>query len=488
MILDVKFTENVASFETDFGVVHHVSDGGYERGYDEGYRVGFAAGVEDGRTAGYNDGYSIGLAEGKDIGYVQGYNEGYSVGYEQGYAKGKADGYAEGFEDGKAEGGASEPIILTPSVTLENTCAIGGDYESGKTITNGSWAYETNGYTVYGYALHGCKKLKFSGAWLHNTFSTGTVRENILFVKGFANEGGGVGVIGSSDIEVEPETYDVDNFTPYECVITVPSDADGVYFSCADKLSPTVEVIEQITPEEAYNSGYAEGYDDGYDEGVAKGNDVFWDTYQSNGARTNYKYAFNFNGWKEANFKPKYNIIPTGEVTQMFYTSDINADLVEICEKQGIVIDFSKITQLEYVFQNSSFTRVGVIDASKATKFVSVFNGAKKLVTIDKLMISNKCTTITTPFSNCIALENITIEGEIAKNGFNLSASTKLSRESIESIINALSTTTSELTVTFSTTAVNAAIEVAEPGCNTTNSGWWAWLIGTKPNWTISLV
>jgi hypothetical protein len=66
----------------------------------------------------------------------------------------------------------------------------------------------------------------------------------------------------------------------------------------------------------------------------------------------------------------------------------------------------------------------------------------------------------------------------IGQKNFNVHWSPKLSKASIESIINALSSTTSGLTVTISKTAKEAVFTTEE----------WATLIATKPNWTISLV
>jgi hypothetical protein len=66
----------------------------------------------------------------------------------------------------------------------------------------------------------------------------------------------------------------------------------------------------------------------------------------------------------------------------------------------------------------------------------------------------------------------------IGQKNFNVHWSPKLSKASIESIINALSSTTSGLTVTISKTAKEAAFTSAE----------WSALIATKSNWTISLV
>ena len=52
-------------------------------------------------------------------------------------------------------------------------------------------------------------------------------------------------------------------------------------------------------------------------------------------------------------------------------------------------------------------------------------------------------------FLNCIALENITIEGTIGQNGFDIHWSTELTAESIDSIVRALTTTKTGLTITL---------------------------------------
>ena len=384
-------------------------------------------------------------------------------------------------------GAPAEPIILTPSVTLVDTCAYGGDYESGKTVANGSWVYETFGYTTYGYALYGCKKLKLSGAWLHNTFSTGTVRENILFVKGFADEGGGVGVVGSIDIEVEPETYDINNRQPSEYIITVPSDADGVYFSCDSEWTPTLEVIEQITPEEAYNKGYADGFEDGKansDVAVA-----YMNAITANGTKTEYRYAFWGANWNDELFKPQTVIKPTNFQNGLYRSSIEYGAYTDL-------LDFSNCQNLSAAFMHSTVKKLKVIDARKTTSdfngMANIFMGCSQLESIDEFYPSNlaskKATFQNNTFANCSALTKLIFKSEISQNGLDLQWSTNLSKESIESIINNLSDTTSDLSITLSKTAVNAAIEEIEPGYDTTNSGWWAWAISSKSNWTITLV
>jgi hypothetical protein len=75
-------------------------------------------------------------------------------------------------------------------------------------------------------------------------------------------------------------------------------------------------------------------------------------------------------------------------------------------------------------------------------------------------------------------LEELYCEGTLDITGLNLKDSTKLNKASIESIISVLSTTTTGLSITLSKTAVNNAFTTDE----------WNALIGTRTNWTISLV
>ena len=87
MKVNVVFSESNHSFDADFGEVHNISDGGYERGYEAGYGVG--------NTDGYTKGHSDGVTEG--------YADGHSDGVTEGYADGHSDGYKEGHDDGLAE-------------------------------------------------------------------------------------------------------------------------------------------------------------------------------------------------------------------------------------------------------------------------------------------------------------------------------------------------------------------------------------------------
>ena len=69
-----------------------------------------------------------------------------------------------------------------------------------------------------------------------------------------------------------------------------------------------------------------------------------------------------------------------------------------------------------------------------------------------------------------------------------MSQCTLLDKESLTSIINCLSDSTSGLTVTLSLTAVNKAFEITNGADNGSNSTEWLNLVNTRSNWTISLI
>ena len=206
----------------------------------------------------------------------------------------------------------------------------------------------------------------------------------------------------------------------------------------------------------------------------------FWDSFQQNGNRNYYYAGFSSYGWTNETFKPKYSMnVSTSAL--MFYSSLIKGDLVELLDDLGVTLDFSQSTNMSSTFALSMFSRVGVVDITSTISSLSqLFYNCYYLETIDKLILradGNNNFTAGNHFTGCGELKNITIEGVIGTTGFNMQYSPKLSKSSITSVINALSTTTSGLTVTLSKTAKESAFTADE----------WSALIATKPNWTISL-
>lgn len=221
----------------------------------------------------------------------------------------------------------------------------------------------------------------------------------------------------------------------------------------------------------------------GTSEGGKSYYDMFWDVFQDNGKRTDYNMAFASRSWNVDTFKPKYDLTISSGCNRMFYQFNYDAryplvDLVELLEELGVKMIFGGSVGTFYGFLDSArISRVGVIDVSRLnnqSQSYGMFNNYN-LVTIDKLIVCEE-NTLVNSFLNATRLKNIVIEGKLG-NSINLQYS-PLTKESITSVINALSSTASGQTCTFKKSAKEAAFTEDE----------WGALIDTKSNWTISLV
>lgn len=241
--------------------------------------------------------------------------------------------------------------------------------------------------------------------------------------------------------------------------------------SIADKLTTIAENVQKV-----YEAGRKDEYD------------AFWDTYPVE--QYDMSYAFAGFSWDSEKFRPKVNLKPT-RATRMFTVFDYRKhkpplDFVDWTSKTGLSIDFGNCTNLNQIFSQANISRIGTLDIRKSTDNYGIFSENRVIHTIEKLKVTEKSPFAST-FYNTTELENLIIEGTIGQNGFAVAQSTKLSEKSIKSIINALSTTTSGLTVTLSKTAVNNAFETSEGANDGSTSQEWSALEATKTNWTISL-
>ena len=202
-----------------------------------------------------------------------------------------------------------------------------------------------------------------------------------------------------------------------------------------------IEIAEGTKTEE-----YAVKVSKVYEKGKQDEYDAFWDEVQEYGNKKSYLYAFSGVCW-----------------SQKIY--------------EGVKYSFGKPTSVQAMFRyNTKITdTVHPIDCTNAQSLSQMFEGAEKLTKIRTLTLKSSHTFVGT-FAYCSVLEELDIAGIIG-NAFDIHYSTKLSKASITSIINALSTTTSGLTVTLSQEAVNNAFTTEE----------WEALKATRTNWTISL-
>ena len=241
---------------------------------------------------------------------------------------------------------------------------------------------------------------------------------------------------------------------------------------------------------------YAVKVEQVYDAGKQAEYDAFWDIVQQNGERTDYGFAFSADLWSKATFKPKYPIKPYGLNNTFAYwgwlTPSYAATLEPMDLREQCDLDTSNCANVSNVFyRNYLVYAIGVMDFRKATDntTVAVFRDAQNLETIEKVILKDSGTQNLAQFcEGCAALKNITFEGVIGTST-NFQWSTKLTEASIRSIINALSTTTSGLTLTLSKQAVDDAFRVVSPeGNDGSTTAEWEHLCLTRSNWTITLV
>lgn len=216
-----------------------------------------------------------------------------------------------------------------------------------------------------------------------------------------------------------------------------------------------------------------------YDAGADAEHKAFWHTLQTGKGYNKYTYAFYGAGWTNDNFKPIYDICPT-EAYQMFCWSNISGDLTEILSDLKIKLDLSKASTVYKCFAATEFTRIGEVDTRSAGTVNSMFFESSKLETIDKLMLKNDGSqTFKMTFGKCNALKNLTVEGVIGGTTFDMRYCTSLSKDSICSVIEAVSTTKTTK-ITLSQSAVVKAF-------GSVSDTEWLNLKNTRPKCTVVL-
>ena len=224
--------------------------------------------------------------------------------------------------------------------------------------------------------------------------------------------------------------------TDYEPYIkkTYTAEADGTVKGIKS-ISPNMTIfteMEGINISATYHKSW----------GMQTEYDRFWNAFQNNGGVMNGYYAFSGSAWNDRTYNPKYDIKATS-FTNMFRSSAIS--------NTKVTIDFSEGTG------------------------TYVFNNATNLITVPKIIV-NKNIEFTGWFASCALLTEIRFEGIIGKS-LDIHWSTKLSMESLASIVGALSKTSTGQTITLPTTA-------RETYDNATISGAWDNLVAMYPNWT----
>ena len=210
-----------------------------------------------------------------------------------------------------------------------------------------------------------------------------------------------------------------------------------------------------------------------YNAGKQKQLKDFWDSFQVNGTKTDYHYAFAGTGWKEATFKPQHDIITSAYGAYgMFFNNNIGGSLKQMLNNQNVTLDTSAAEHFTNMFDGSAFTELPTINMINGIATGYAFSACSKLVTIEKIISSERTNWNSTSFYNCIALTNVVFEGIIAKS-ITLENSTLLTVDSVVSLFNALKDLTdTSLSYAVTLNAVFNSKLSAEQKAIATNKGW----------------
>ena len=444
------------------------------------------------------------VAENMDRVYMAGEHFGNKAGYDLGYGL----GYSDGLEDGSIL-----PELDTP--------AVASDIRLGKEVIN------ADGEKVIGTM----PEHQYVTTALTPTKPSFTVQEGY-------HQGCHIYVIGESPIAITPKAHEAvrvcseNNAFLIEVNVEPATDAynegheegygsgyvkghsdgetsgydkgrtEGYNDGVTDGYQNGYQYGREEGVKEGYADGYAKGETDGYSEGHENGvtegietgrqngleegkqaeYDRFWDTFQENGARTIYDFAFS-RTWTDEIFAPKYDI-KINTVNNIFHYSKIT-DLKQRLIDCGVTLDTSEATVLYYFVASSTITHLPEIGGENIINLQNAFNSAKELLSIDKLSMSTSADcSCTQAFRQCSNLTEIRFNEGIRPTSLNLQWSTKLSRESLASnnedgkgygLIPALADG-----VTGSVTVSNAAVVASF------TEDEWKSLCNTKPTWTIT--
>jgi hypothetical protein len=172
----------------------------------------------------------------------------------------------------------------------------------------------------------------------------------------------------------------------------------------------------------------------------------FWDAYQHNGERTHYAYAFAGIGWDKDNLlPPKYPIsVASGTYAArgMFQQFKVDASVGDRYDftEMSKLIDASQITYANEMFADAQVENV-TLDLSKCRVATSMFNIANAGGDVDKLYlkVTEALNVTVSMFAYCTNLKTFRfIEGSVLATSISFANSSKLSDESVDSIINAL--------------------------------------------------
>lgn len=207
---------------------------------------------------------------------------------------------------------------------------------------------------------------------------------------------------------------------------------NGASSSAKFKPSQMASVIYSIPP-----THYEIGREEGLSAGKLEEYNRFWNSFQKNGKRIGYAYAFGGEGWTEETFKPEYNMKPTN-ATYMFAKSGIKGSLAELLTKAGVTLDTSNCDNHIRMFAEcTGITEVPHIDLTKTDYATSIFEWCIALKKVSLKVAENTFPNCSGWFTKCSALEDVNMDGCLDKS-ISFVDSPNLTVTSVYSVISCL--------------------------------------------------
>ena len=224
-----------------------------------------------------------------------------------------------------------------------------------------------------------------------------------------------------------------------------------------DKLTAIANEIRHLTGTQKkltladMEIGVAEVYDKGQAAGGQLGREAAKREFWQNIPNMTQKYLFAGPAWNVHTFYPEKSYHFSGNLTDYMFafhgSSSEPYDMAERLASCGVEFDYSGVTRANFMFYNTGFTKLPFMDLSGCSKLSSTFAYSRNLHSIAGLHISED-TDFDRVFQQCIVLENLAVTGCIGKSGLDVSEC-PLSHDSLMSILNALKTGVSGLTLTL---------------------------------------
>lgn len=245
-------------------------------------------------------------------------------------------------------------------------------------------------------------------------------------------------------------------------------------------IKSTIEEKGVTIQETELLNEYPSKIDEVYEAGKVAESKSFW------GGLLNYgnpkRHAYEFYGWNRDIFYPSYDIVCTSNMAGLFQFFEQNEtkgfDLSARLKECGVVLDTSGATTgASYVFYYTSFSKIPTVDLTGIADEERISYGFANnymLKEIEKIRCKETNVWHVT-FNGSSNIEKIIIEGVIGRNGFDVRHCTKLSHDSLMSIINALKDyreDTSGTTYTISLGTANLAKLTDAEKAIATEKGW----------------